>query len=512
RPTFAANKNANSITVRGTLPMLQMIERVIAMNDKPRAEISVDVEILEVNRGNAKQYGLDLSSWQIGLAFSPEARPDTDTTSSIFNLNTVSAGVSTADFYSAVPSAIIRFLEQDSETKVIAKPNLRGAEGEKLSLKLGEELPVPSTTFYNPYGGSGSVATTPLTSFTYRNVGVNLDIEPRVTYDGDIILKVALEISAKGPDQNVAGQNLPTFFSRRVETRLRLRDGESNLLAGLLRENERKTLKGFPGISSIPILRDLFASNDREIVQTDIVMLLTPHVVRAHSLTMKDFSPLFVGTQGNLGLAGPPPLIQAPGQGAAPAAPPAQPIPTPAAPPVTPGAAAPQAAPAQLPATPQMTPAQPGQVPAAPAAAQPSPADAMRIILTPPGAPLMVAAQPATVPISVFGASRVSTVTLSLRFDPRVLRVRLVQEGTFLASGGGTVTFAQQVDAVSGRVDITLTRAGDAAGVSVDGVVASVVFDAVGSGISPLGLGGVVTGPGGLPLPVQFGQASVTVR
>ena len=512
RPTFAANKNANSITVRGTLPMLQMIERVIAMNDKPRAEISVDVEILEVNRGNAKQYGLDLSSWQIGLAFSPEARPDTDTTSSIFNLNTVSAGVSTADFYSAVPSAIIRFLEQDSETKVIAKPNLRGAEGEKLSLKLGEELPVPSTTFYNPYGGSGSVATTPLTSFTYRNVGVNLDIEPRVTYDGDIILKVALEISAKGPDQNVAGQNLPTFFSRKVETRLRLRDGESNLLAGLLRENERKTLKGFPGISSIPILRDLFASNDREIVQTDIVMLLTPHVVRAHSLTMKDFSPLFVGTQSNLGLAGPPPLIQAPGQGAAPAAPPAQPIPTPAAPPATPGAAAPQAAPAQLPATPQMTPAQPGQVPAAPAAAQPSPADAMRIILTPPGAPLMVAAQPATVPISVFGASRVSTVTLSLRFDPRVLRVRLVQEGTFLASGGGTVTFAQQVDAVSGRVDITLTRAGDAAGVSVDGVVASVVFDAVGSGISPLGLGGVVTGPGGLPLPVQFGQASVTVR
>ena len=79
RPTFAANKNANSITVRGTVPMLQMVERVIAMNDKPRAEISVDVEILEVNRGNAKQYGLDLSSYQVGLAFSPEGRPDTET-------------------------------------------------------------------------------------------------------------------------------------------------------------------------------------------------------------------------------------------------------------------------------------------------------------------------------------------------------------------------------------------------------------------------------------------------
>ena len=546
RPTFAANKSGNSITVRGTLPMLQMVERLIMMNDKPRAEISVDVEILEVNRGNAKQYGLDLSSYQVGLAFSPETRPDTDTTSSVFNLNTISAGISTADFYGAVPSAVIRFLEQDSETKVIAKPNLRGAEGEKLSLKLGEELPVPSTTFYNPYGG-GNIATTPLTSFTYKNVGVNLDIEPRVTYDGDIILKVALEISAKGPDQNVAGQNLPSFFSRKVETRLRLRDGESNLLAGLLRENERNTLKGVPGISHVPILRDLFASNDKEIVQTDIVMLLTPHIVRTHVLTQRDFTPLYVGTQSNLGLAGPPPLIQPRGGEPAPQAAPAaagRPAPADAArlpeqpaaaavqtpptvptlgtvpaPPATPPAAQAQQAPPALAAPPPAAPpaqAQAQQVPPAPPAqvpaAQQPPADAMRVILTPPGAPLMVAAQPATVPISVFGASRISTVTLSLRFDPKVLRVRLVQEGTFLSSGGGTVTFAQQVDAASGRVDITLTRAGDVTGVSGDGVLASLVFDAVGSGVSPLGLGGVVTGPGGMPVPVQFGQASITVR
>ncbi len=161
-----------------------------------------------------------------------------------------------------------------------------------------------------------------------------------------------------------------------------------------------------------------------------------------------------------------------------------------------------------------MTPPAAAAAAAAASAASPPQAqtDTLRVILTPPGTPLMVAAQPATVPISVFGASRISTVTLSLRFDPRVLRVRLVQEGTFLASGGGTVTFAQQVDAAAGRVDITLTRAGDTSGVSGDGVIASVVFDAIGSGISPLGLGGVVTGPGGLPVPVQFGQASVTVR
>jgi hypothetical protein len=188
-----------------------------------------------------------------------------------------------------------------------------------------------------------------------------------------------------------------------------------------------------------------------------------------------------------------------------------------AAPPAQPQPAAPvqPAQPAGVPPPPAQA-AQPTMPPAAPPAplapAEPPPADQIRIILTPPGAPLTVAAQPATVPISVFGASRISTVTLSLRFDPKVLRVRLVQEGTFMASGGGTVTFAQQVDAVAGRIDITLTRSDGGTGVSGDGVLASVVFDAVGSGISPLGLGGVVTGPGGQPAPVQFGNGSITVR
>jgi hypothetical protein len=219
-------------------------------------------------------------------------------------------------------------------------------------------------------------------------------------------------------------------------------------------------------------------------------------------------------------VAAPPPATQqvqpapTPPQAAVPATPP--PV-VPAAPAVPAAqAAAPQPAPtppqAAVPATPPpVVPAAPA-VPAAQAAAPQPAADAVRIILTPPGAPLMVATQPATVPISVFGASRISTVTLSLRFDPSVLRVRLVQEGTFLSSGGGSVTFAQQVDAAAGRVDITLTRTGDATGVSGDGVLASVVFDAVGSGISPLGLGGVVTGPSGLPVPVTFGNASITVR
>ena len=114
-----------------------------------------------------------------------------------------------------------------------------------MTLNLGEEVPVPSTTFTPVAQGGANF--NPLTSFNYRPVGVNVEITPRVTFEGDIILELLVENSTLGEDINVAGQNLPSFGSRKVKTQLRLRDGESNLLAGLLQEDERRSLRGFPG-------------------------------------------------------------------------------------------------------------------------------------------------------------------------------------------------------------------------------------------------------------------------
>jgi general secretion pathway protein D len=148
-----------------------------------------------------------------------------------------------------------------------------------------------------------------LTSFGYRTIGIIVEMTPRVTYDGDIILDLTLENSARGQDSNIAGQNLPSFFSRKVTTKLRLRDGESNLLAGLLREDERRSLKGFPGVMRLPVVKQLFSANDNTIKQTDIVMLLTPRIIRTHDLTARDLSPIYIGTQSNMSLTGPPPTI-----------------------------------------------------------------------------------------------------------------------------------------------------------------------------------------------------------
>ena len=314
-PQFFPNTSANSITVRATAPVAGIVERVIAANDKPPAEIIIDIEILEVNRERAKRYGLDLSQYSITTTFSPESDPSATAAegeagaSGTFNLNTITRGISFADFYTAVPAAVVNFLEQDSQTRLVAQPQLRGQEGTELTLNLGQEIPVPTTAFTPLAVGGASF--NPLTSFQYRPVGVILNMTPRVTYENEIVLDLEVENSTVGPPISVAGQSLPTFGTRNVETRLRLRDGESNLLAGLLRQEERQLLKGLPGLLRLPILRQLFSANDESVRQTDIVILLTPRIVRAHELTQQDVSPIHIGTARDLGVTGPPPQIAA---------------------------------------------------------------------------------------------------------------------------------------------------------------------------------------------------------
>jgi type II secretory pathway component GspD/PulD (secretin) len=525
-PAFVANKNQNSITVRATAPLVAIMERIIASNDRPRAEVVVDVQILEVSRSRAKQFGLDLSNYSVTGIFSPERRPDVDDDGNVstqpFNLNTITAGISAADFYMAVPTAVIRFLETDSQTKLVAKPQLRGREGEEIKLNLGDRFPVPSTTF-GSLGGAGSVATQPISSFTYEPVGIIVNMTPRVTFEGDVVLKLVVESSTLGQDVNIAGQNLPSFGSRKVETTIRLRDGESTLLAGLLREDERRTLSGFPGLMRLPVFKQLFTNNDLSSGQTDIVILLTPRIVRTHELTQDDVNPVYIGSQQNLGLTGAPPLIAAPEGEAAPQAQPGpmgQPSPLPREgtlpqPGIMPEPQAPPAAPPAAPAEPPPT-LQPETAPTTPPAPAPpgdaAAAGAVRLLITPPGPEMRVGGGPYTVPLSVSNVPRVSTLTLTVTYNPAVLRVRAVQEGSFMRQGGVSAPFSQQVDAVAGRVDITVVRSQDVVGASGTGLVAALIVEALAPGSTSLGAAGTATAPGGAPVPVTATPAAVTVR
>ncbi len=592
QPTVLQNKTANTLTVRATAPVMDVIERIIKANDKPRAEVIVDVQILEVNRNRTKQLGLNLSNYALGLTFSPEVAPPNaggDLSRGApaepppFNLNTISQGISTADFYLSVPTAIVRFLESDSRTKIIAKPQLRGAEGTKLTLNLGDQIPVLSTVFGAQV--PGGLASVPQSSFNYKDVGVNLEMTPRVTYEGEIVLDAfTVESSALGNNILVAGQAVPTFASRKVTTKLRLREGESTLLAGLLKDEQRKILSGFPGITKVPVLRSLFGSTNDEINQSDIVMLLTPHIVRTHELTVEDLSSIYIGTQQNVGLGGPPPLIapqpnEPPPAGAA-AAPGAQPptvagstpslanppggvpptnfpvppgaspvpalvTPLPTAPPGTtpppagaptnvtpppvgalpgaaPGATPPAATPAgAAPAGTAPTGAAPGAAPRditttppttpAGGAAAVNPAGA-QIIVTSPGTEYRVAGGPYTVPISINNVARLSVITLTITYNASVLRVRQTQDGTFMRQGNVAASFTPRIDAATGRVDIAITRTSDSAGASGAGLLAALVFDAIGPGNSTIQVSGVASTPEGAPIALQFNPVTVTVR
>jgi type II secretory pathway component GspD/PulD (secretin) len=580
QPQIVANKTGNSVTIRATAPMVQIFEKLIQQNDKPRAEIVVDIEIMEVNRQRVKQYGLNLSEYALGGIFSPEVSPagtasittgttpttggGTSTTAAAsgrstppsgvtspppFNLNTISRGFTTADFYSAVPTAIVKFLESDTNTKLVAKPQLRGAEGTKLTLKVGDQIPIISTSYLPIAGGGAGV--NPLSSYQYKDVGVNIDMTPRVTLEGDILLDVTIVNNSRGSDVNIGGINIPSFGNREVTTRLRLHDGESNLLAGLLREDERRSLNGFPGAIHVPVLKQLFSNNDEQIAQTDIVMLMTPRIVRSPDITEADLKPIYIGSQQNLSLGGPPPLIAQPAADTTPAAaPPASPSPglpgigqtTPQGTITVPPGATPipgtvVVPPAPAPAAPPPTPAPPPQaqaapaapappppnpesgVPAAPAAAAPaasnppitSPGIGMaQVIISPPATALRVGQGPYNIPISITGAQRLSTVTLTMVFDPTKLRVRTVQEGSFLRAGGANVTFSQQVG--RGRIDITIVRGPDVTGASGTGLLAAVLFDAIAPGDVQLIVSGSATGPGGTAMGLQFRPVTVTIQ
>jgi general secretion pathway protein D len=340
---------------------------------------------------------------------------------------------------------------------------------------------------------------------------------PRVTVEGDIILDLTVDNSSRSSDVPVAGVSVPSFGQRTVTTRLRLRDGESNLLAGLLREDERKSLRGFPGLINVPILSQLFAANDNEVRQTDIVMLLTPHIIRTSEITEQDLRPIHIGSQQNLGIGGPPPLIGGivePPAGVAGADPAAAPAPAAGA---APGATVPGTTTGPSPAVPQPNagPAPSGASPVSPASATPAPITSpgvglAQVLVSPPAATFRVGSGPYTVPLSITNASRLSTIALTITYDPMILRVRSVQEGSFMRSGGANATFTQQ--ASPGRVDITIMRASDATGASGTGLLGAILFEALAPGTSALTVSGTGTGPGGAAMGLQFQQVTVTVQ
>ena len=278
----------NAITIKDTPERIAAAGRIISALDKARPEVIIDVELMEVDRTRMKEYGLQIASPSsdgvTGLNGQVNITPNPITLEDLRNLT--QAGVSLTN----LPGLYYRLLKTDSATRVLANPQLRTAEGLASQASFGERVPVPVTTF-SPIA-SGGVQQQPITSFNYENIGVNIDITPRTHHDDEVSLAVKIQVSS------ISGTGfggLPTFGNRAINTVIRLKDGETNMLAGLIRDDERTVLSGVPGLVDLPVVGRLFAHNRRESQQTDIILTLTPRIVRVLDLHAEDLLPFRVG-------------------------------------------------------------------------------------------------------------------------------------------------------------------------------------------------------------------------
>ena len=277
----------NAITIKDTPERVAAAGRIIQAIDKARPEVVIDVELLEVDRTRLRDYGMQIASpteAPTGLDGQVSVGGDSLTLRDLRNLTTSDV------FLTNLPGLFYRLLKSDTNTRTLANPQLRTTEGISAQARFGERVPVPVTTFA-PIA-AGGVQTQPITSFNYENIGVNIDITPRTHHDDDVSLAVKIEVSS------ISGTGfggLPTFGNRSITTVIRLRDGETNMLAGLIRDEERKVLSGIPGLSDIPILGRLFAFNRTQTQETDIILTLTPHIVRVLDLTEADVRAFRVG-------------------------------------------------------------------------------------------------------------------------------------------------------------------------------------------------------------------------
>jgi general secretion pathway protein D len=323
----------NAISIKDTPERIAAAAKLIAAIDKARPEVVIDVELLEVDRDKLKEYGLQIASpGQPGISGSADVNRANFTLQNLLNLSASDVVLS------GVPGIYYKLLKSDTATRTLANPHIRAEEGISASAKFGDLVPVPMTTFA-PIA-AGGVNTQPITSYVYQNIGVNIDITPRIHHDDEVTLGMKVSISSI---EGTGFANLPTFGNREITTTIRLKDGETNMLAGLIRDDERTILEGVPGLSDMPMVGHLFASNHKEVQTTDIILTLTPHIVRVLDLNENDLRPFTLGRD-----AGSVPLTEVTGPGTV-----RELAPGGAEPPV--GAQPPAAAPA-APTTPPQTP------------------------------------------------------------------------------------------------------------------------------------------------------------
>ena len=418
-------------------------------------------------------------------------------------------------------------LFSDNDSKVLESPRVRATDNEKATLKVADKIPIATGSFGTPVGiGTATGAVGVNTQFTYTEVGVILEITPRVHPDGQVTLKTVMELSNLNGSSTIGGVTQPIISTRRIEHTIRLGDGEMNLLGGILEEQDTVTSGGTPFLGQIPILKYLFSTTTKEKVTNELVFLLIPHIVRGQELNDLNRRAFDVGTGSGIDLhiasrtpvvvpvvasgggqpAGTIPPAVAQAAGIQPSA-------------VQPAAVQPPASqpavnqpPANQPAQPASGRPAPVTQPATPAA-NVKPGTGPAVLRLDPGASTQKQGGDFTVNVQMGHGVDISSVPIQITYDPKVLQFVSVSSGEFLSRDGQSVTLVHRDDSSAGKLQVTAQRPAGSAGVTGDGTVFSLVFMAKAKGNGTVS----ITIPGARnsqnqPLDVQGSQAAITVN
>jgi len=299
---IATNEQLNAIILRDTADKVKVAEKIIESNDKAKAEGVVDVELLQVNSSKIQELGMSLTSNTITQSLDlggdnvPLRLSDLD-------------DLTSNNWTLTIPDFIYNFVKTSTQSQVLARPQLRITEGEKARLLIGNRVPIPTTTFNTANNNGGNIV--PLTTFQYTDVGIKIELEPRVHHNREITLKVTVEVSNVADFVEASGgQRQPVIGTRTIESTIRLKDGETNFLAGLIQTDDINTETGIPGISDVPLLGRLFSNNNSNASRTDVILTMTPHIIRTPNITEEDLLPIWVGTESKITFRGGSPRVE----------------------------------------------------------------------------------------------------------------------------------------------------------------------------------------------------------
>src|SRR6267154_2745566 len=305
----------NALVVRGTPDQIALAEKLVEDLDKARPEVIIDIAVMQVSKDKSRTLGFNpptsatvaLQS-NINNTTTPTTNPTTGVTTPTttgsstggLNLNTL-GNLNATDFQVTIPSANLSAVMSDTDTKLIQNPQIRALDGQKASLKIGDRVPVATGSFQP---GIGGVGINPLvnTQFQYLDVGVNIDITPHVHAGREVTLKITMDISSVTSQSNIGGISQPVIGQRKIEQEIRLKDGEANILGGMLEDQQTKALSGIPGLAQIPILKYLFGQTTKDHAESEVVFAIVPHIIRGTDVNEVNQRPIDIGTANTIGL------------------------------------------------------------------------------------------------------------------------------------------------------------------------------------------------------------------